>query len=94
MKTVKGGWPVAHAIEAGNTASATGHINTICYMHAHHFIAALITNDEDAVKRHVAAQALLAEEYKLVFWQRYATVGQERHPQLPRGQPLRLRDLP
>jgi predicted ATPase/class 3 adenylate cyclase len=66
-----------HAIEAERSALATGHINTICYMHAHRFIAALITNDEDDVKRHLAAQALLAQEYKLVLWQHYATVGQE-----------------
>ena len=64
-----------HADQAEKAALAMGHVNTICYMHAHIYLAALATRDDDELKRHASAQAAIAEEYQLALWQRYAGVA-------------------
>ena len=65
-----------HMLEAEQAALVTGHINTICYLHCHTILLALLARDEAVVKRHVAAMAAIAIEHKLVLWQDHASLMQ------------------
>jgi tetratricopeptide (TPR) repeat protein len=56
------------AEEAERAALVTGHANTICYMHDHLGVYALISRDESALERHAAAAAHIATEHQLVVW--------------------------
>ena len=68
-----------HAVEAERAALALGHINTICYMHAHLAYAAMIRLDEAALERHAAAAARIASEHHLVVWRDLAEVFRPLH---------------
>ena len=68
-----------HAVEAERAALALGHINTICYMHAHLAYAAMIGLDEAALERHAAAAARIASEHHLVVWRDLAEVLRPLH---------------
>ncbi|AXI43257.1 adenylate/guanylate cyclase domain-containing protein [Sulfitobacter sp. SK011] len=57
-----------HAQEAENRALASGHTITICYMHGHLIICAIIANDEPALAYHLNALKPIVEEHNLHIW--------------------------
>jgi class 3 adenylate cyclase/predicted ATPase/ABC-type transport system involved in cytochrome c biogenesis ATPase subunit len=57
-----------HAREAENRALASGHIITICYMHGHFIICAMIANDGPALVHHLNALKPIVEEHNLHIW--------------------------
>ena len=54
-----------HAREAENRALASGHIITICYMHGHFIICAMLANDRPALVHHLNALKPIVEEHNL-----------------------------
>ena len=57
-----------HAQEAENRALASGHTITICYVHGHLIICAIIANDEPALAYHLNALKPIVEEHNLHIW--------------------------
>jgi class 3 adenylate cyclase/tetratricopeptide (TPR) repeat protein/ABC-type transport system involved in cytochrome c biogenesis ATPase subunit len=66
-----------HAREAENRALASGHIITICYMHGHFIIYAMIANDETALLRHLNALRPIVEEHNLHIWLSIARIASD-----------------
>jgi class 3 adenylate cyclase len=61
-----------HMLEAERAALLTGHSNTICYMHCHVVLLALLARDEAVIESHAAAMTVIANEHKLLLWQDFA----------------------
>jgi tetratricopeptide (TPR) repeat protein len=66
-----------HAFEAEKLALASGHINTICYMHGHLLITAIVANDGAALERHVTTLKPIVDEHKLHIWLSWAEWGSD-----------------
>jgi predicted ATPase len=64
-----------YAIEAETRALASGHFNTICYMHGHLLMAAIVANNEAAIEHHVTDLKPIAEEHNLHIWLSWARLG-------------------
>ena len=65
-----------HILRAEKDANATGHINTICYMHCHVGFIALLAKDKKNFERHTLVLAKTALEHDLQLWQDYAEMAQ------------------
>jgi hypothetical protein len=57
-----------HAQKAENRALASGHTITICYMHGHLIMCAIIANDGPALAYHLNALKPIVEEHNLHIW--------------------------
>ncbi|MFT5112003.1 MAG: class 3 adenylate cyclase [Parasphingorhabdus sp.] len=57
-------------------ALATGHANTIAYMHMHCALYALIADQDSARERHASALSVLAAEHHMDLFQDYAAILQ------------------
>ncbi|NDW46363.1 adenylate/guanylate cyclase domain-containing protein [Ruegeria sp. PrR005] len=66
-----------HAREAESRALESGHIITICYMHGHFIIHAIIANDESALLRHLNALHPIVEEHNLHIWLSIARIASD-----------------
>jgi class 3 adenylate cyclase/tetratricopeptide (TPR) repeat protein/ABC-type transport system involved in cytochrome c biogenesis ATPase subunit len=66
-----------HAQEAENQALASGHTITICYMHGHLIICAMVANDEPALVHHLNALKPIVEEHNLHIWLIIARITSE-----------------
>jgi predicted ATPase len=66
-----------HAREAESRALESGHIITICYMHGHFIIHAMIANDESALLRHLNALRPIVEEHNLHIWLSIARIASD-----------------
>ncbi|MFT7592779.1 MAG: putative ATPase/class 3 adenylate cyclase [Paracoccaceae bacterium] len=66
-----------HAHEAENRALASGHIITICYMHGHLILCAMIANDGPALLRHLNALSPIVEEHNLHIWLSIARIASD-----------------
>lgn len=64
-----------HAREAESRALESGHIITICYMHGHFIIHAIIANDDSALLRHLNALHPIVEEHNLHIWLSMARIA-------------------
>ncbi len=64
-----------HALEAEKKAWESGHINTICYLHGHLLMGAIVANDMAAVEHHATKLEPIVTEHNLHIWLIWAKLG-------------------